>query len=347
VACTLGEIAVRFGCAVQGDPDVMLEGVGTLAAANPGEIAFLANARYRRLLQDTRASAVILSPDDAEDYSGNALLSDNPYLTYARVAALLVPETPASTGISPAACVDDTASVAPDAWIGPGTVVEAGASVGARCFVGPGCVIGRGAELAEDCRLLARVVICHGVHVGRRVIIQPGAVIGGDGFGIARDGEAWVKVPQLGGVSIGDDVEIGANTTIDRGAIEDTVLGDGVKLDNQIQIGHNVRIGEHTVIAGCTGVSGSAVIGRRCMIGGAVGIAGHLEICDDAVITGQTLVSHSVRKAGVYSSALPLDEARRWRRNSARFRQLDKLARRVSALTRAAGMDDDGGKKDE
>jgi len=347
MACTLGEIAVRFGCAVQGDPEVRLEGVGTLAAANPGEITFLANARYRRLLKDTRASAVILSPGDAEGFSGNALLSENPYLTYARVAALLVPEAPAPTGISPMACVDDAASVAPDAWIGPGAVIEAEASIGARCFIGPGCIIGRSAELAEDCRLLARVVICHGVRVGRRVIIQPGAVIGGDGFGIARDGEAWVKVPQLGGVRIGDDVEIGANTTIDRGAIEDTVIGDGVKLDNQIQIGHNVRIGEHTVIAGCTGVSGSAVIGARCMIGGAVGIAGHLEICDDAVITGQTLVSHSVRKPGVYSSALPLDEAHKWRRNSARFRQLDKLARNVRALTLAAGTDDDGGAKDE
>ncbi len=346
MTCTLGEIAVHLGCALQGDPDIVIDGVGTLSGATPGQITFLANPRYRRLVADTRASAVILSPDDARDHSGSALISENPYLTYARVAALLSPQSAAAAGVSAAASVDPTASVAADAWVGPGAVVEAGASIGARCFVGPGTIVGHDADLGEDCRLTARVVICHGVRIGRRTIIHPGAVIGGDGFGLARDGQAWVKVPQLGSVQIGDDVEIGANTTIDRGAIEDTVIGNGVKLDNQIQIGHNVHIGEHTVIAGCTGISGSAVIGKRCMIGGAVGIAGHLEICDDTVITGQTLVSHSVRKPGVYSSALPLDEARKWRRNSARFRQLDKLAIKVNALARAATLDD-GEAKDE
>ncbi|MGD8976187.1 MAG: UDP-3-O-(3-hydroxymyristoyl)glucosamine N-acyltransferase [Gammaproteobacteria bacterium] len=344
---TLGELGVRFGCIVQGDPDTVIDGVGTLAGAEPGQIAFLANARYRRFLDETRASAVILSPEDADGFAAPALLSDDPYLTYARVAALLAPETQQPSGISPAATVDASAGVAADAWIGPGAVVEAGASIGPRCFVGPGSIVGREARLQSHCRLVARVVICHGVSLGERVIVHPGAVLGSDGFGMAREREAWIKVPQLGGLVIGSDVEIGANTTIDRGAIEDTVIGDGVKLDNQIQIGHNVRIGDHTIIAGCTGISGSAVVGRRCMIGGMVGIAGHLEICDDAVITGQTLVSHSVRKPGVYSSALPLDEARKWRRNSARFRQLDTLAKKVQALSRAAGHDDEGEKTDE
>ena len=321
--------------------------MGTLAGAGPGQIAFLANARYRRFLTGTRAAAVILTPDDAGDFAGPALLSDDPYLTYARVATLLAPAAPRPAGISPAATVDLTARVAADAWVGPGAVVESGARIGPRCFIGPGSIVGSEAELGSDCRLVARVVICHGVSLGERVIVHPGAVLGGDGFGMARDRDVWIKVPQLGGLVVGSDVEIGANTTIDRGAIDDTVIGDGVKLDNQIQIGHNVRIGEHTIIAGCTGISGSAVVGRRCMIGGAVGIAGHLEICDDAVITGQTLVSHSVRKPGVYSSALPLDEARRWRRNSARFRQLDKLAKKVQALSRAASGDDEGEKTDE
>ena len=346
MTCTLGDLGLRFGCVVQGDPGVVIDGVGTLARAQRGQITFLANPRYRRLLADTRAAAVIMTPDDAEDFPAPALLTDNPYLIYARVAALLAPAIAQPGGVSPAAVVDPTAEVAADAWVGPGAVVEAGARIGPRTFIGPGSIIGQNARLEADCRLVARVVVCAGVRIGERVILHPGVVLGSDGFGIAQDGQAWVKVPQLGGLTIGSDVEIGANTTIDRGAIEDTVIGDGVKLDNQIQIGHNVRIGEHTVIAGCTGVSGSAVIGARCMIGGMVGIAGHLEICDDTVITGQTLVSHSLRKPGVYSSALPLDEARQWRRNSARFRQLDSLARKVKALGRAAG-NDDGEQKDE
>ncbi|MGB5623755.1 MAG: UDP-3-O-(3-hydroxymyristoyl)glucosamine N-acyltransferase [Gammaproteobacteria bacterium] len=346
MTCTLGELGLRFSCVVQGDPGLVIDGVGTLSGAQPGQITFLANPRYRRLLADTRAAAVIMTPDDAENFSAPALLTEHPYLTYARVASLLAPAVTQAGGISPAASVDPTAQVAADAWVGPGAVIEAGACIGSRTFVGPGSVIGKNARLDADCRLVARVVICADVRVGQRVILHPGVVLGSDGFGIAQDGQAWVKVPQLGGLIVGSDVEIGANTTVDRGAIEDTVIGDGVKLDNQIQIGHNVRIGEHTVIAGCTGVSGSAVIGARCMIGGMVGIAGHLEICDDTVITGQTLVSHSVRRPGVYSSALPLDEARRWRRNSARFRQLDKLAKKVQALSRATG-NDDGEPKDE
>ena len=346
MTCTLGELGLRFGCVVQGDPGLVIDGVGTLAGAQPGQITFLANPRYRRLLADTRAAAVIMPPDDAEDFPAPALVSEHPYLIYARVASLLAPAMTQAGGISPAASVDPTAEVAADAWVGPGAVIEAGASIGSRTFVGPGSIIGKNVRLDADCRLVARVVICADVRIGERVILHPGVVLGSDGFGIAQDGQAWVKVPQLGGLIVGSDVEIGANTTIDRGAIEDTVIGDGVKLDNQIQIGHNVRIGEHTVIAGCTGVSGSAVIGARCMIGGMVGIAGHLEICDDTVITGQTLVSHSVRQPGVYSSALPLDEARRWRRNSARFRQLDKLAKKVQALGRATG-NDDGEQKDE
>jgi UDP-3-O-[3-hydroxymyristoyl] glucosamine N-acyltransferase len=329
---TLGELAARVGSAIQGDPATLIDGVGTLQNATPGQIAFLANPRYRRHLEQTRAAAVILGPEDASASPVPALIADNPYLTYARVAAIVRPPAPPRSGIHETAVVADDAVVAADAWVGPCAVIESGARVDAAAQIGPGSTIGRDAIVGRDTRLVARVSLCDGVRVGARCLLHPGVVIGADGFGVAKDGASWVKVPQLGGVVIGDDVEVGANTTIDRGAIDETVIGDGVKLDNQIQVGHNVVIGEHTVIAGCVGISGSAIIGRRCMIGGQVGIAGHLEIADDVVVTGQTLVASSIREPGVYSSALTMDDARTWRRNAARFRQLDDMARRLRRL---------------
>jgi UDP-3-O-[3-hydroxymyristoyl] glucosamine N-acyltransferase len=219
--------------------------------------------------------------------------------------------------------------------------VEEAAIIGERSFIGPSCVVGRGAFVGEDCRLVANVTLCQGVSIGDRSHIHPGVVIGADGFGIAQDGERWTKVPQVGSVRIGKDVEIGANTTIDRGAIEDTVIEDGVKLDNQIQIGHNVRIGEHTVVAGCAGISGSTTIGKRCMIAGATGIAGHLTIADDVVLLAATVVTSSILEPGAYGSSLPQDEARRWRRNIVRFRQLDDMAKRLAKLE--AWLDDPEG----
>lgn len=339
---TLGELAVRHGLELRGDPDHPVSRVATLRNAGPDAIAFLANPRYRHQLAATRAGAVVLDPSLAGECPGAVLLSRNPYAAYARIAAELYPAPPFPTGISHGASVDPRAEVAPDAGVGPSAVVEAGARIGPRCYVGPGSFVGAHAELGEDSRLVARVTICHGVVLGKRVLVHPGAVIGADGFGLAREPEGWIKVPQTGAVRIGDDVEIGANTTVDRGAIEDTVIEEGVKLDNLIQVAHNVRIGAHTVIAACTGISGSTTIGRRCMIGGAVGIAGHLEIADDTVLTGMTMVSRSLRKPGVYSGALPTDEAARWRRNSARFRHLDELARRVKALEDRLDRDDGG-----
>lgn len=341
MATTLGELAERFGCELSGDPTVRVDHVATLQDAGPGAVGFLSNPRYRRHLTTTRASAVILAAEDAGDCPVPALVHPNPYLVYARVAALLHPRPDWAPGIAAGAVVDPGAEVAADARIGPCAVVEAGARIGERCYVGPGCVVAGGAVLGADCRLVANVTLCHGVTLGNRVLLHPGVVIGGDGFGIARDDGRWEKVPQLGSVRVGDDVEIGANTTVDRGAIGDTVLGNGVKLDNQIQVGHNVVIGEHTVVAGCTGISGSVVIGRRCMIAGQVGIAGHLEICDDVVVTGQTVVSGPITEPGVYSGALGFDEARRWRRNSARFRHLDELAGRVRRLETERGRQGD------
>jgi UDP-3-O-[3-hydroxymyristoyl] glucosamine N-acyltransferase len=227
--------------------------------------------------------------------------------------------------------------VHPEAQVGPFAVVGPRAVVGERAFVGPHCVLETGVEVGPDTRLVARVTLCHGVRLGARCLVQPGAVVGGDGFGFAPERGTWVKVPQVGSVLVGDDVEIGANTTIDRGAIGDTVIEDGVKLDNQIQVGHNVRIGAHTAMAACVGVSGSTTIGRRCQIGGAVGIVGHLSICDDVAVTGYTMVSHSITKPGVYSGGIPAEEAPAWRRIVGRLKRIDALARRVAALERGAG----------
>ena len=349
-ALTLGELAVRFGCELEGDPGVEVDSVATLQSAGPRSITFLANPKYRRQLAATRAAAVVLEARSAAACPVAALISANPYATYARVAALLHPASTWPAGIDGAARIGERAQIAASASIAAGVVVESGVRIGERVRIGPGCVLMRDSTIGDDTRLSANVTICEGVRIGARVLIHPGAVIGADGFGLAPERGAWVKVPQVGSVHIGDDVEVGANTTIDRGAIEDTVIEDGVKLDNQIQIAHNVHIGAHTVIAACSGVSGSTTIGQRCMIGGMVGFAGHLSVCDDVVVTGFTLVSHSIHKPGVYSGGLPVDEARRWRRNAVRFRHLDELAKRVESL--GGGKmpvvgDDDSGEGDD
>jgi UDP-3-O-[3-hydroxymyristoyl] glucosamine N-acyltransferase len=337
----LAELAVRFGCELQGNPDALVERVATLQEAAPGSLAFLANPRYRRYLAATRASAVVLDAAAAAECPVPALVARNPYATYARIAQLLYPAPGFVPGRHPSAVVESGATVDPSAWVGAHVYIAAGVHVGPGASVGPASVLLEGASVGQETRLVGRVTLCEGVRIGRRCLLHPGVVIGADGFGQAPDAGQYVKVPQVGSVVLGDDVEVGANTTIDRGAIDDTVIGDGVKIDNQVQIGHNVHVGEHTVIAGCAGISGSTTIGRRCMIGGMVGIAGHLEVCDDVAITGRTLVSASIRQPGVYSSALPFDEARRFRRNSARFQKLDELARRVRRLERAAGTQGD------
>ncbi|NNF15325.1 MAG: UDP-3-O-(3-hydroxymyristoyl)glucosamine N-acyltransferase [Gammaproteobacteria bacterium] len=328
----VAELAVRFGCEIVGDPETRVTAVATLEKAGELDISFLANAKYRSLLKTSRAGAVILSAADAPDCATTALVHKNPYEIYARVAAMLHPQPKMRAGIDAMASVSAQATISQSASIAAAVVIADGVQIGERCVIGPGCVIGRDVHIEDDTRLVANVTLCHGVSIGKRCVLHPGAVIGADGFGIANTDDGWIKVPQLGGVRIGDDVEIGASTTIDRGAIDDTVVGNGVKLDNQIQVAHNVHIGDHTVIAACTGISGSTRIGKRCMIGGAVGFVGHLDICDDVVVTGQTMVNRSITVPGMYSSALPMDEARRWRRNSARFRKLDELAKRLGQL---------------
>jgi len=335
----LAELAVRYGCELQGDPDATVDRVASLQEAGPGSVAFLANPRYRRHLATTRATAVVLDAASAAACPVAALVARNPYATFARIAQQLHPSPPVSAGVHPSAVVEPGAVVDPTASVGAHAYVASGATVGPRAAIGPGSIVLAGASIGADTRLVARVTVCERTRLGARCTVHPGAVIGADGFGHAPDADGYVKVPQLGAVVIGDDVDVGCNTTIDRGALGDTVIGNGVKIDNLVQVGHNVRIGEHTVIAACSGISGSAVIGRRCMLGGMVGIVGHLEICDDVAVTGRTMVSSSIRRPGVYSSGLPADEARRFRRNAARFQRLDELARRVRRLEGGTGAE--------
>jgi len=320
---SLGELAVRFGLTLRGEPGLTVRSVATLSRANPGSLSFLANSRYRRQLESTRATAVILSAEDEAHCPVAALIDPNPYLAYARIAALLHPETAPEPGIHPSAVVASGARVAASASIGPLAVIEEGAHIGERVLVGPGCIVQKGASVGADSALRSRVNLYPGVTLGMRCLLHAGAVVGADGFGFAPNSGTWEKVPQVGSVRVGDDVEIGANTTIDRGAIDDTVVENGVKLDNQIQVGHNVIIGAHTAIAACTGISGSTVIGQRCMIGGMVGFAGHLTIADDVVVTGCSLVSASIKNPGSYSSGMPTVETRLWRRMVAHLRRLD------------------------
>ena len=341
MAVSLGELAVRFGCELRGDPDTLVERVGTLANADNRSVAFLSESRNRRELTATRAAVVILDRSAADACPTAALICANPRATFARVTTLLHPAPAHVPGVHPSAIVSPTARIDSSAQIGLRAVVGDRAVVGPRVYVGPGSIVEEDVTLAEDVRLVASVTLCRGVTIGARTVIQPGVVIGGDGFGFAPEQGKWVKVPQVGSVRIGADVEIGANTTIDRGAIEDTVVEEGVKLDNQIQLGHNVRVGAHSVIAGCTGISGSTVIGRHCIIGGAVGIAGHLTICDGVTITGFAMVSRSLTVPGVYSSGIPIEESKIWRRQVARYRSLESLYKRVKDLERAAGSGQD------
>ena len=333
---SLGQLAVRFGCSLRGDPARRVDSVATLAGG-PRSIGFLANPALLHELAATRLGAVVVEPRIADRCPVDVLVHVAPHATFARMASLLHPPAPATPGIHPSALVHPAARVDPTASVGAFVLLEEGAEVGARCRVGPHAVIGAGVVLGADTRVLERATVLVGCTLGARCIVHPGAVIGSDGFGNARDGVEWVKVPQLGAVRIGDDVEIGANTTIDRGALEDTVIGDGVRLDNQIQVGHNVVIGAHTAIAACTGIAGSARIGSRCMIGGGTGIGGQLVIADDIVIAGFGMVTRSLSGPGMYSNVLPAEEARHWRRIVGRVKRLDALNERVKKLESAAG----------
>ncbi|WP_295974214.1 UDP-3-O-(3-hydroxymyristoyl)glucosamine N-acyltransferase [uncultured Xanthomonas sp.] len=331
---TADEIAERFGLQVHGDGSVAVHGVATLAQAGPGQLSFLANPRYRAQLADSTAAIVVLRADDAEAAPGTALIARDPYVAFAKIAALFDVAPLRPPGIHPSASIDPSAQVAASAHIGAFVSIGARSVVGEGCVIGPGCVIGEDCQIGAGSELIARVTLVTRVRLGQRVRVHPGAVLGADGFGLAMDAGRWIKVPQLGGVRIGDDCEIGANTCVDRGALEDTTLEEDVRLDNLVQVAHNVHIGAHSAIAGCTGIAGSAKIGRYVMLGGAVGVVGHLEICDKVVVTGKSVVRNSIHEPGEYSSGTPLTDNRTWRKNAARFKQLDALARRILSVSK-------------
>jgi len=348
-AITLGELTQRFGGDVAGDAAHKVNSLAPLDKAGPHQLAFLANQKYLSQVESTQAGAVLISPADLQKLETpegrNFIVTANPYAYFARVAQLFIDiATPAAVpGVHLSAVVHSTAKVAASATIGPHVSIGAGAVIGERVKLDSGVSIGHGVQLADDVHLYPNVTVYHGCKIGARVIIHAGAVIGADGFGFAPDfvgeGEqrtgSWVKIPQVGAVVIAEDVEIGANTTIDRGAMADTVIEEFVKIDNLVQIGHNCRIGAFTVIAGCAGIAGSTNIGRHCMIGGAVGIAGHVTLADYVIVTAQSGVSKSLLKPGMYTSAFPAVNHADWNKSAAIVRNLDKMRERIKALETA------------
>ncbi|PZW83651.1 MULTISPECIES: UDP-3-O-(3-hydroxymyristoyl)glucosamine N-acyltransferase [unclassified Pseudomonas] len=343
VTMTLGQLAEALGAELKGPEALEITGLATLQEAVSGQLSFLANKQYRKFLEDSTASAVLLKAEDAEGFAGNALIVADPYLAYARISHLFDPKPKAVAGIHPSAVVAEDAQVDASASIGPFAVVESGAridanvTVGAHCFIGARCIIGEGGWLAP------RVTLYHDVTIGKRVVIQSGAVIGGEGFGFANEKGIWRKIAQIGGVTLGDDVEIGVNTAVDRGALSDTRIGDGVKLDNQIQIAHNVQVGDHTAMAACVGISGSTRIGKHCMIAGGVGMVGHIDVCDNVFVSGMTMVTRSITEPGGYSSGTAMQPLAEWRKSAARIRQLDEMSKRLQQLEKRVDTVTSGG----
>ena len=332
MAILLAELATRFGCDLHGDPDTEISRVATLAAATAGSISFLANPGYRKHLADTAASAVILKENLVSECPTNCLVADDPYLTYARIAAEIHPLPQPAGAVHPSAVIGEGGSIPASCEIAAGVVLGNGVELGERVSVGPNTVIADNVRIGDDSRLAANVSIYSEVQIGERCLFHSGVVIGADGFGIAPSPEGWVKVPQVGSVIIGNDVELGANTTVDCGAIENTLLGNGVKLDNQVQIGHNAIIGDHTVMASQAGISGSTRVGARCVIGGKAAVAGHLEVADDVILLGRASVTKSIFERGMYSNVIAAQDARKWRRIAGRINRLDETVERLKAV---------------
>jgi len=343
VTMTLGQLAETLGATLKGPETLQITGLATLQEAGPGQLSFLANPQYRKFLDNSQAAAVLLKAADAESFTGNALIVADPYLAYARISHLFDPKPKAVAGIHPSAVVAEDAQVDASASIGPFAVIESGARIGANVSIGAHCVIGARCVVGEGGWLAPRVTLYHDVTIGKRVVIQSGAVIGGEGFGFANEKGVWRKIAQIGGVTIGDDVEIGVNTAVDRGALSDTRIADGVKLDNQIQIAHNVQIGEHTAMAACVGISGSTRIGKHCTIAGGVGMVGHIDVCDNVFVSGMTMVTRSITEPGAYSSGTAMQPLADWRKSAARIRQLDDMSKRLQQLEKRVDTVTSGG----
>lgn len=340
VPYTLVELATFLNAEYRGDPAVQVVGIAPLHKAQVEQLSFLHDKKYQDALVNTKAGIVILNSKMAENFSGNALLVDNPYVAYAKVSTLFDQSPQGEVGIHSSAIIHPRAKIHPSASIGPYCVIEAEVVIEESVQIGPHCVLGERAHIGAGTRLWAQVVLYHGTQVGKRCIIHSGVVLGSDGFGIAKEDGKWTKILQLGNVMLGDDVEVGAGCTIDRGAVEDTIIEEGVKLDNQIQIAHNVRIGAHTAIAACTGIAGSTTIGEHCIIGGGSGFAGHITVAPNTAVTGMSMVTKSIHKPDIYSSGTGVLTNKEWRKNAVRFRQLDELAKRLQKLEKQLGLPD-------
>ncbi len=331
-AYTLTELAEHVGAKVEGDSSVNVSSIATLSKAQNGQISFLSNSKYRSQLSATHASAVILHPNDQEHCPCPCLVMNNPYAGFARIAQLLDDTPKAAYDIAISATIAETAVLGNNVTVGPNSVIEDGVVLGDDVQIGAGCFIGKNAKIGQASKLWANVTIYHGCELGEKCLVQSGAVIGSDGFGYAPDGGEWVKIPQMGRVVIGNGTEIGANTCIDRGALDDTLIGHGVIIDNLCQIAHNVVMGDYSALAGCSVIAGSVNIGKHCVIGGFVAINGHMEIADKVHITGYTMVTKSITEPGVYSSGMPAMPNREWRKNMVALRNLSDLRSRVKAL---------------
>jgi UDP-3-O-[3-hydroxymyristoyl] glucosamine N-acyltransferase len=327
---TLSKLAKITSSELHGDADLIIKGVSSLDSATKGDISFATGRKYLSQLNQCNASAVILNADLATDYNGdNVLINKSPYLAYAQAIAAFYPEQAINSGIHPSSIIASSASIATSASIGANVVIGENVTIADAVVIGAGTVINNNCSIGKNSYLHANITLYANTQIGQNTCLHSGVVIGADGFGYAPDKNKWYKIKQVGNVIIGNEVEIGANTTIDCAALGSTIIEDGVKLDNLIQIGHNVHIGEHTAIAACVAIAGSAIIGKRCQIGGASAIAGHLSIADDVIVTGMSMVISSIKTAGVYSSGMPVNENRKWRKNIIRFTQLDKMAQRI------------------
>jgi UDP-3-O-[3-hydroxymyristoyl] glucosamine N-acyltransferase len=329
---TLSQLQTRLGGDILGDGGILLDAVASLDRAGPGHLSFVVGTKHLAGAAASKAGALIVSAQLADKLDCPRLVVANPLASFAAAVALFNPEAPLRPGIHPSADIHASAQVSPEAEIGPNVAIGANCRIGPGCHIGPGCAIGDDSELGRDCRLYPNVTIYRNSRIGDRVILHGGCVIGSDGFGNAWEGDRWVKIPQIGRVIIGDDVEIGANTTIDRGALDDTIIGNGARIDNLVQIAHNCTVGEHTAIAGCAGIAGSTKIGRRCLIGGAAMILGHIEIGDGVTVSGASFIGKSIKTPGVYTSTQPQMPHDEWLKNAAQLRHLAEMRERIRAL---------------
>jgi UDP-3-O-[3-hydroxymyristoyl] glucosamine N-acyltransferase len=336
MAVSLGELASQFGCELRGDASIEIHQVASLLTATSDSLGFLSSSAFKQQLAETKAAAVVLRAADAEYCPTACLINDNPYACYARIAAFLNPPPVVEPGVHSSADVSPTANVAASAQIAANVSIGDRSTIGENTYVGPGCVIGTDCEIGANGRMLANVTVVRNATVGERFLFHPGTVIGSDGFGNAMTPEGWVKVPQLGGVRVGDDVEIGANTAIDCGSIDDTVIEDGVRIDNLVHIAHNVKIGDHTAIAAQSCFAGSVTIGKRCMFSGNSGSTGHVTICDDVIVSILGMITKDITEPGVYASSWPAEPVRDWNRSVARVRRLGSLTDRVKKLEKDA-----------